>query len=171
MKKFAFLLICMFGSLSMQAQKVAYVDIKYILSNMDDYKAAKAEVDQLSAKWQKELEAKYAAIEKMYSDYTVEEILLPEDIKKERKDAIFEAERIAKEYKKEKFGYEGELYKVQDQKVQPIQDRIYEAVEKMALEKKLDIIFDKSANSGMIYTNALFDRTEDVMGRLGIKPK
>jgi outer membrane protein len=171
MKKIAFVLILLMGGLAAQAQKVAYVDIKKILNSMDEYKAAKAEVDQLSAKWQKELEAKYASIEKLYSELAAEEVLLPEDIKKQRKDAIFEAERQAKEYKKEKFGYDGELYKVQDQKIQPIQDRIYEAVEKMALEKKLDIIFDKSANSGMIYTNALFDRTEDVMGRLGIKPK
>lgn len=156
-------------SLSSQAQKFGYVDTQYILSKMEEYTAAKQEIDQLSQKWQKELETMYANIEKMYKDYQAEEVLLPDDIKKQRQEDIMAAERKAKEYKEKKFGYDGELYKVQDEKIKPIQDKVYNAVEKVAQERKLDIILDKAANSGILYTTAAFDRTDDVIIKLGIQ--
>lgn len=156
-------------SLSSQAQKFGYVDTQYILSKMEEYTAAKQEIDQLSQKWQKELETMYANIEKMYKDYQAEEVLLPDDIKKQRQEDIMAAERKAKEYKEKKFGYDGELYKVQDEKIKPIQDKVYDAVEKVAQERKLDIILDKAANSGILYTTAAFDRTDDVIIKLGIQ--
>ena len=161
-------LLCGFGA-SVQAQKLGYVDTKFILAQMEDYQSVQAEIDGLSQKWQKELEEMYAVIEKMYDDYRAEEVLLTDDIKKQRQEDIFEQERKAKEYKKQKFGYDGELYKVQDEKVKPIQDRVFEAVENVAKERKLDLIFDKSANAGLLFTNAAFDRTDDVMVKLGIK--
>lgn len=151
------------------SQKLGYVDTQLILSKMDEYGAAKQEVDNLSQKWQKELEGMYADIEKMYKDYQAEEVLLPEDIKKQRQEDIMAAERKAKEYKEKKFGYNGELYKVQDDKIKPIQDKVFDAVEKVAQEKRLDIIFDKNANSGILYSNAAFDRTDDVIIKLGIQ--
>ena len=156
-------------SLSSQAQKFGYVDTQYILSKMDEYTAAKQEIDQLSQKWQKELETMYANIEKMYKDYQAEEVLLPDDIKKQRQEDIMAAERKAKEYKEKKFGYDGELYKVQDEKIKPIQDKVYDAVEKVAVERRLDIILDKAANSGILYSTAAFDRTDDVIVKLGIQ--
>ena len=79
------------------------------------------------------------------------------------------AERKANEYKEKKFGYDGELYKVQDDKIKPIQDKVYDAVEKVAQERKLDIIFDKAANSGILFSNPAFDRTDDVVIKLGIQ--
>jgi outer membrane protein len=163
-----FLLVCGFCT-AVQAQKLGYVDTKFILGQMEDYQSVQAEIDGLSQKWQKELEEMYATIEKMYDDYRAEEVLLTDDIKKQRQEDIFEQERKAKEYKKQKFGYDGELYKVQDEKVKPIQDKVFDAVEAMAKERRLDIIFDKSANAGMLYTNSAFDRTDDVMVKLGIK--
>ena len=156
-------------ALSSQAQKFGYVDTELILSKMDEYKAAKQEIDNLSQKWQKELEDLYAGIEKMYKDYQAEEVLLTDDIKKLRQEDIMAAERKAKEYKEKKFGYDGELYKVQDDKIKPIQDKVYDAVEKVAQERKLDIILDKAANSGILYSNAAFDRTDDVVIKLGIQ--
>ena len=152
-----------------QAQKFGYVDTQYILSKMEEYNAAKLEVDGLSAKWQKELEELYAGIEKMYKDYQAEEVLLPDDIKKQRQEDIMAAERKAKEYKQKKFGYDGELFKVQDEKIKPIQDKVYEAVEQVANDRKLDIMLDKSANSGILYSNSAFDRTDDVFIKLGIQ--
>jgi outer membrane protein len=152
-----------------QAQKLGYVDTQFILSKMEEYNAAKQEIDNLSQKWQKELEGMYADIEKMYKDYQAEEVLLPDDIKKQRQEDIMAAERKAKEYKERKFGYDGELYKVQDDKIKPIQDKVYDAVEKVAVEKRLDIILDKASNSGILYSNAAFDRTDDVIIKLGIE--
>ena len=170
MKKYLlFSLLFIAAALSVEAQKLGYVDIKRILGQMEEYQAVQGEVDALSAKWQKELEEMHAKVDKMYDDYRAEEVLLTDDIKKLRQEDIYEAERKAKEYKKQKFGYDGELYKVQDEKVKPIQDKVFEAVEAMAKERKIDIIFDKSANAGMLFTNAAFDRTDDVMIKLGIK--
>jgi outer membrane protein len=154
---------------SAHAQKLGYVDTQYILSKMDEYKAAQQEVDQMSARWQKDLETMHADIEKMYKDYQAEEVLLPEDIKKQRQEDIMAAERKAKEYKEKKFGYDGELYKLQDDKIKPIQDKVFDAVEKVAQERKLDIIFDKAANAGILYSNAAFDRTDDVIIKLGLQ--
>jgi outer membrane protein len=169
MKRFFSMLVLLLAlALGGQAQKLGYVDTQFILSKMEEYTAAKQEIDQLSQKWQKELEGMYADIEKMYKDYQAEEVLLPEDIKKQRQEDIMAAERKAKEYKERKFGYDGELYKVQDDKIKPIQDKVYDAVEKVAQERKLDIILDKAANSGILYSNAAFDRTDDVILKLGI---
>jgi outer membrane protein len=163
------MLLSIFFCANLCAQKIGYVDTQYILNKMDEYKAAKAEVDGISQKWQKELEAMYTEIEKMYKDYQAEEVLLTDDVKKMRQEDIFAAERKAKEYKQKKFGYDGELYKVQDDKIKPVQDKVYDAVEKVAVERKLDMIFDKAANSGILYSNAAFDRTDDVMVKLGLQ--
>lgn len=170
MKKLVGLLLLTFALAGFtQAQKVGYVDTQFILDNMEEYNAVQAEIENLSKKWQEELEEMHAGIETMYRDYQAEEVLLSEDVKKQRQESIFEAERKAKEYKKEKFGYDGELYKVQDEKVKPIQDKVYAAIEEVAKERKLDIIFDKAGNSGILYTNAIFDRTDEVMKKLGLQ--
>lgn len=170
MKKILLMLLMLSGiGAGLHAQKLGYVDTKYILGQMPEYQSVQSEIDALSQKWQKELEEMYSGIEKMYDDYRAEEVLLTDDVKKLRQEDIFEAERKAKEFKKQKFGYDGELFKAQDEKVKPIQDKVFDAVEAMAKERKLDIIFDKSANAGLLYTNAAFDRTDDVMVKLGVK--
>lgn len=162
-----FLAFCLTGYL--QAQKSGYVDTKFILSQMEEYTSAQEEVDALSQKWQRELEEMYTGIETMYKNYQAEEVLLTDDVRKQRQEDIFEAERKAKEYKQSKFGYDGELYKVQDEKIKPIQDKVYNAIEEVAKERRLDFMWDKSANAGLLYTNAAFDRTDDVMVKLGLK--
>ena len=167
-KLLTILILSLFATHFSHAQKLAYVDTQTILEEMEEYQAAQKEIDNQSQKWQKELEEKYASIEKMYRDYQAEEVLLPDDVKQQRQETIFEEERKAKEFKKEKFGYDGELYKLQDQKIRPIQDQIYAAVEAVAKERRLDVIFDKSGNSGMLYTNALFDKTDEVRKKLGL---
>ena len=111
MKKLVGLLLLTFTLAGFtQAQKVGYVDTQFILDNMEEYNAVQAEIENLSKKWQEELEEMHAGIETMYRDYQAEEVLLSDDVKKQRQEVIFEAERKAKEYKKEKFGYDGELY-------------------------------------------------------------
>ena len=171
MKKAVVGILLLLGfTVGLRAQKFGYVDVKKVLQNMDEYKAAKSEIDNLSAKWTKELDDMNRAIDKLKADFVAEEVLLPEDIKKDRLAAIEEEKTKAAQFKKEKFGYGGELYTQQDKIIQPIQDRVYDAIEKMALEKKLDFIIDKSANPGIIYYNPLFDRTDDVFNKLGLKP-
>jgi outer membrane protein len=151
-----------------QAQKFGYVDSKMILEQMPEYQSAMKEVADASAKWQAELEKMYQDIEKMYEAYRAEEVLLPEDQRQSRQEEIYEKEREAKEFKKNKFGYEGELYKFQDEKIRPLQEQVYLAIEATAKEKKLDFILDKSSGSQILYSNPLFDRTEDVIKKLGV---
>lgn len=151
------------------AQKSGYVNTQSILQLMPEYKTAQQEIDAASQKWQKELEEKYQKIETLYKKYQSEEVLLPDDIKKQRQDEILDAEREAKEFKQKKFGYDGELYKLQDEKVKPLQEKVYNAVETVAKEKKIDFVFDKAGNTGLLYTNALFDLTDLVIQKLGLQ--
>ncbi len=151
------------------AQKLAYVDSNYIMDQMPEYKSAQDEIERVSEKWQSELEKRYQEIEQMYSDYTAEEVILPEEVRQERQEGIFQAEREAKEYREQKFGYDGELFKLQESKVRPVQDRVFKAVETVAVRKRFDMVFDKSGEVTWLYTNATYDLTNDVLTELGIE--
>jgi outer membrane protein len=136
MKKFIGVLstlILMLGlSFSVQAQKYAYVDTDYILSNIPEYKSAQQQVDNLSVQWQKEIEAKYAEIDKMYKAFQAEQILLTEEMKKKRENEIIAKEKEVKELQKSRFGVDGELFKKRQELVKPIQDKVYNAIKQLA---------------------------------------
>lgn len=168
-KLIALFVLALMLTTGVSAQKFGYVDTQEILNSMDEYNAAKTAIDQQSQAWQQELEGMYKNIEAMYRKFEEEAVLLPDDIKKQRKEEIYNEERKAKEFKQKKFGYDGELYKLQDEKIKPIQDKVFDAVEQMAKEKKLNFIFDKASNTGMIFTDELFNRTPDVKQLLNIK--
>jgi len=161
----ASLLICGFAS----AQKYAYIDSQYILDNISEYKAAQQQLDQLSISWQKEIESKYAVIDKLYKDYQAEQILLTEDMRRKREMEITNKEKEVKEYQKQKFGYEGELFKKKQELVKPIQDKIYNAVKKLATEQSYAVIFDKSGDLVMLYTNPKYDKSDDILQAMGYK--
>ena len=152
------------------AQKFAYVSSEYILDNMPEYKQAQDQLDQLSAQWQKEIEIKYAEIDKLYKAFQAEQILLTEDMKKRREDDIVAKEKDAKNFQKQKFGFEGELFKKKQELVKPIQDRVYNAVKKLAAEGGYAFIFDKSSDLIMLYANPKYDKSDDVLRSLGYKP-
>jgi outer membrane protein len=169
MKKLvALVFICIFGAQFSYAQKFGYVDSEFILSKMPAYTAAQREVDKLSQNWQKDIEAKYQSIEKMYKSYQAEEVLLTEEMKKKRQSEIVEKEKEVKEYQKGIFGFEGQLFKKRQEMVKPVQDEVYDAIEKVAKQKQLQIIFDKSSGLVMLYTNPVHDYTEFVMEALGL---
>ncbi|CAN5559627.1 hypothetical protein BH11BAC2_BH11BAC2_25120 [soil metagenome] len=173
MKKALAVLVMVVGmvasSSSLFAQKYAYIDSQYILDNISDYKAAQQQLDQLSVSWQKEIEAKYAVIDKLYKDYQAEQILLTDDMKKKREQEITNKEKDVKEFQKQKFGYEGELFKKKQELVKPIQDKIYNAVKKIATEQSYAVIFDKSGDLIMLYTNPKYDKSDDVLAAMGYK--
>ena len=158
-----------FISAASMAQKYAYVDTKYILENISEYKASQQQLDQLSINWQKEIEAKYAVIDKLYKDYQAEQILLTDEMKRKREAEITTKEKEVKEYQKEKFGYDGELFKKKQELVKPIQDKIYNAVKKLAVEQSFAVIFDKSSDLIMLYTNPKYDKSDDVLLAMGYK--
>lgn len=150
------------------AQKFGYVDSEFILSKMPAYNTAQKEVDKLSENWQKDIEARYKEIDKMYKSYQAEEVLLTEEMKKKRQNEIVDKEKEVKEYQKSIFGFEGQLFKKRQELIKPVQDQVYEAIEKVAKQKALQIVFDKSGGLVMLYTNPVHDYTEFVLEALGL---
>lgn len=152
------------------AQKFAYVDTEYILSQIPEYRSAQKQIDELAEKWQKEIDTKYAQIDKMYKDYKAEEVILNGEQKKQREADIIAKEKEVKKFQQDKFGYEGEMFKKRQELIKPIQDRVFEAIQKVAKESALDFIFDKSGDMVMLFSNARFDKSDEVLEELGITP-
>ncbi|MBN1790766.1 MAG: OmpH family outer membrane protein [Bacteroidales bacterium] len=170
MKKLSIILAGLLLSIGLtMAQKYAFVDTEYILNNIPNYKAAQEQLDKFSADWQKEVEAKYTEIEKMYKDYQAERVLLSEDMRRQREEAIVNKEKEAKELQKNYFGQEGALYKKRQELIQPIQDEIYKAIKDLATENGYAVIFDTSSGPSMIYTNPRYDVSDEVLQKLGYK--
>jgi outer membrane protein len=152
------------------AQKFAYVDTEYILGQIPEYKAAQSELDKTSSQWQKEIEAKYTEIDKMYKAYQAEQILLTEDMKKKREGDIVAKEKEAKDLQKQRFGVDGELFKKRQELVKPIQDKVYNAVKTVAEKGGYSIIFDKSSGDiTLLYASPKSDKSEEVLELLGYK--
>ncbi|CAN5415648.1 OmpH family outer membrane protein [soil metagenome] len=152
------------------AQKYAYVNTQYILDNIPEYKAAQQQLDNVSLQWQKEIEDRYAIIDKLYKTYQAEQVLLTEEMKKRRQDEINTKEKDVKELQKQRFGFEGDLFKKKQELVKPIQDKIYNAVKKLATDGSYAVIFDKSSDLVMLYTNPKYDKSDDILLALGYKP-
>ncbi len=151
------------------AQKFAYVDTDYILGQIPEYKAAQTELDKISAQWQKEIEAKYAEIDKMYKAYQAEQILLTDDMKKKREGDIIAKEKEAKDLQKQRFGVDGELFKKRQELVKPIQDRVYAAVKSIAEFGAYSAVFDKASDITMLYVSPKLDKSDAVLEQLGHK--
>jgi outer membrane protein len=157
-------------STTASAQKYAYVNTEYILENIPEYKAAQQQLDNVSLQWQKEIEDRYAIIDKLYKTYQAEQVLLTEEMKKRRQDEINTKEKDVKELQKQRFGFEGDLFKKKQELVKPIQDKIYNAVKKLAQDGSYAVIFDKSSDLVMLYTNPKYDKSDDILLALGYKP-
>lgn len=164
------LFILFFGAIgwTATAQKYGFVDSQTILEKMPEYKEAQKKIDDLSAQWQKEVEAKFAEIEKMYRDYQKEQILLPEDMKIKRQEEITAKEREVKDFQKAKFGVNGELFNQRQQLVKPLQEKIYKAIKEVAEQGNYAFIFDRSNNASILYADPKNDKTDAVIKKLGI---
>lgn len=170
MKKIALTTMLALIGLFTFGQKFAYVDTEYILENISEYRNAQEQLDEMSIKWQKEIEAKFADIDKLYKAFQAEAVLLPEDIKKQKENEIIQKEKLAKDLQKQRFGKDGDLFKKRQELVRPIQDRIYNAIEEMATTGNYAVIFDKSGSLTMLYSNPKFDKSDEVLEKLGYKP-
>jgi len=171
MKKIFFLSLVLFLSIASQAQKFAYIDTEYILSKVPEYQEAQKQLDALSEQWQKQVEKRYEAIEKMYKDLQAEEILLTESMKNKRQEEIITKEQEARDFQKGKFGIDGELFKKRKELIKPIQEKIYKAVQETANVGKYSVIFDKASDATMVYSNPKYDKSDDILRRMGIKPE
>ena len=152
-----------------RAQKYAYIDSDYILANTPEYKSAQTQIDNISVQWQKEVEAKYAEIDKLYKAFQAEEVLLTDDMKKKRESEIVAKEKEAKDLQKQHFGVDGDLFKKRQELVKPIQDKIYNAVKAIAEKGTYAVIFDKSSDLSMLYASPKYDKSDDVLDAMGLK--
>ncbi len=170
MKKIVlFLFLAPILSYELNAQRFGYVDANFILTQMPEYKAAEDEVNALSKAWQDEIAKMKSEIQTMYDELKVEEVLLTKEMVDERKKKIKAKEEALKEYQQKTFGYDGLLFLKRQELIKPLQDKIYEAIEEVAKQKKLQIIFDKSGDLVMLYTDPRYDYTDFVLEELGLK--
>ncbi len=160
-----FLLIA-FASL---AQRYAVIDTKYILDKLPEYKEAQNLLDQFSEQWQQEVDQKQTLIDKMFKDYEAEQVMLSDVLKKKREDELYNKEKELRDLQKKRFGFEGDLFKKRQELIKPIQDRVYNAVQKLAVEKQYDFILDKSEGITVIFADPKLDRSADVLRNLGVK--
>lgn len=169
-KYFFFCSLFLIASLSF-GQKFGYINSELIIKKLPDYKKAEEELQNLSQKWQQEIDSKKKEVDKLKENYKAEEVLLTEEMKKERQDTITAREKDLKEYQKKIFGFEGMLFLKRQELIKPIQDKVYEAVEKVAKAKQLQVVFDKAADLVMIYTNPIHDYTDFVLEELKLGDK
>jgi outer membrane protein len=151
------------------AQRVGFVDTEYILSNMAEYQAAQQEVELTSQAWQAEYEKMRKNAKDLFDQYQAERVLLSDDVRLQREQAIQDAELKAAKYRQDKFGFSGELFQFREEKVRPIQDKVFQAIEEIATEKKADFILDKSGSMTILFTNPAYDYSPFVMKKLGIQ--
>jgi len=170
MKKFIILIGFVFSTLTVSAQKYAYVDTDYILNSIPEYSAAKKELNSISVKWQKEIEAKIAEVDKMYNDLQVEKILLTEDMRIKREEEIIKKEREVKDLQMKRFGADGDLFKKQQELIKPIQDKVYNAIMELAESKGVGMVFDKAGTTTVIYSQAKYNISDDVIRQMGYVP-
>ena len=169
MKTILFAFLFSLASLAVNAQRYAIIDSKYILDKVPEYKEAQKKLDNFSELWQKELDQRQAAMDKMYKDYDAEQVMLTEVLKKKREDELYNKERELRDLQKRRFGFEGDLFKKRQELIKPIQDRVYNAIQKLAVEKLYDFILDKSEGITVIFADPKLDKSDDVLRNLGVK--
>jgi outer membrane protein len=162
-------LALMFFALSASAQRYAVIDTKYILDKMPEYKEAQKKLDQFSDQWQKEIEAKQAELDVMYRNFDAEQVMLSESLKKKREDDLFNKEKELRDLQKRRFGFEGDLFRKRQELIKPLQDKVYNAIQKLAVERQYDFILDKSEGITIIFADPKLDKSDDVLKILGVK--
>lgn len=151
------------------AQRYCVIDSHYILEQMPEYQTAQHSLDSISGVWQKEVDAKFQAVDQLYKQYQAEQVMLSDKLKKVRQDEIMQKENEAHDLQQKLFGYQGELFKRREELVKPLQDKIYSAVQKLASQDLYDFVLDKSAGITVFYADPKIDKTQDVLNILGIK--
>jgi outer membrane protein len=151
------------------AQKYAIIDTRFILDKLPDYKKAQGQLDVVAADWQKDIDAKQGALDKMYKDYEAEQVMLSDDLKKKREQQLFEKEKELRDLQRQRFGFEGDLFKKRQELIKPIQDKVYNAVQKISSQRGYDFVLDKSEGITIIFADPKLDKSEDVLKELGVR--
>jgi outer membrane protein len=171
MKKLLFVALMVLGTavgVSAQ-QRYAVIDTKYILERIPAYKEADAKLKLVGEQWQKEIDDLQVQLDKMYKNYESEQFMLTEALKKKREDELFEKEKQVRDLQKKRFGYEGDLFKERQRLIKPVQDKVYDAIQKIATSRSYDFVLDKSEGITIIFADPKLDKSDDVLKELGIK--
>ena len=163
------LILFVFASCTLSAQKIAYVDMAYILKNLPQYESANDQLSMMSRRWQKEIEAASEDARVMATNYQTEQIFLSDELRAKREDEILQKEKEVLELKHKYFGQDGELFKKRESLIKPIQDEIYTAIQEIAQEKRYEIVKDRSAEPSIIYMSNKLDISDQVLQKLGAK--
>ncbi len=168
MKKLTFALImiiaCAFGA---SAQKFALIDMEYILKNIPSYEMANEQLNQISQRWQKEVESKATEAQNMYKNFQADMVFMTDEQKTKKEAEIVAKEKEATELRYKYFGPEGELYKKRQSLMQPIQDEIYNAVKKLSEERGYQCIFDRASSANIIFASPRIDVSNEVLTKMG----
>jgi outer membrane protein len=151
---------------TIQAQRIACVDVNKVLESIQEYQGSQQELDNLATKWRQEIAQEYDVIKGMYNKYQAEQVLLSDEARRQREEEIMNKEKEVRDMQKTKFGPEGALFQKRQELVRPIQDKVYAAIEAYAQERGFDFIFDKGGSAGMIFSSAQYDKTADILDRL-----
>jgi outer membrane protein len=166
MKKLFILLLTGVISMQLQAQRYAVIDTRYILGKLPEYAEAQKKLDAFSVQWQKEIDDKQFELDQLYRNFESEKVMLSEELLKKREDDIFNREKALRDLQKKRFGFEGDLFKRRQELVKPIQDKVFNAVQKIAVARQYDLILDKSEGITIIFADPKLDRSDDILKEL-----
>jgi outer membrane protein len=158
---------CLFGMVN--AQRYAIIDTKYILDKLPDYKSAQKNLDDIAAGWQKEIDNTEAELNKMYKDFEAEQVMLSDELRKKREDQLFIKEKGLRDLQRKRFGFEGDLFKKRQELIKPIQDKVFNAVQRIAVQRGYDFILDKSEGITVIFADPKLEKSDDVLRELGVR--
>lgn len=163
------MLFVLSGAIAAVAQRYCIIDSRYILEKVPDYKSAQEKLDALSKAWQTEVDNRMADVDRLYKSYQAERPMLSDDVRKKREDEIVSKEKAAKDLQKKYFGYEGDLFKKRQELVKPVQDQVYNAVQKLTQQKGYELVLDKAGGVTLFYADPKLDRSDDVLKLMGVK--
>lgn len=167
MKKLLIIAVLAMTAMTAGAQKFALLDMEYILNNIPAYERANEQLNQVSKKWQAEVDAISNEAATMYKNYQNEVVFLSQEQKKELQEAIMNKEKEAGELKRKYFGPEGELFKKRESLMTPIQDEIYNAVKEISELRGYSLVLDRASDTGIIFGSPKIDISNEVLEKLG----
>lgn len=169
MKQVLILSLFIFGTSFAFGQKYGYIDSDFILNKMPEYAEAKDKLDKLADRWTKEIEERLELVGKKKENYAREEVLLPEEEKTKRQDEIKKLEMETLELQKLRFGVKGDYFSKRQELIKPIQDKVYDAMQKVASKRNYSFVFDKANQSNLVYADSKYDISDEVLRELDIK--
>ncbi|MCL6523723.1 MAG: OmpH family outer membrane protein [Thermoflavifilum sp.] len=168
-KSWLFIGLLLLSYIGAYAQRYCVIDSKYILEHIPEYQQAQHELDSVSKAWQQEIDAQYQQLDEMYRSYQAEKVILNDDLRKKREDEIIAKEKAVRDLQNQRFGYQGDLFNLRQKLVQPIQDRVYRAVQQLAAQRSYDFVLDKAGGITVFYADPRLDKSDDVLNLLGIQ--